>query len=89
MAEQKYQRDSFLFSMELAVYSGLALVGALMYTDEGIVMANKGFFYAFTPWTVLPIVVNGVGGLIVGLVMKYAGGVQKGFSIMGGIILTG
>ena len=32
---------------------------------------------------------SGAGGIIVGLVTKYAGGVRKGFSIMAGIILTG
>jgi solute carrier family 35 (UDP-sugar transporter), member A1/2/3 len=31
----------------------------------------------------------GAGGIVVGLVMKYAGGVRKGFSIIGGILLTG
>lgn len=30
-----------------------------------------------------------VGGIIVGLVMKHAGGVRKGFSILAGILLTG
>ena len=29
------------------------------------------------------------GGIIVGLVVKHVGGVQKGFSILAGILLTG
>ncbi len=44
-------------------------------------MARDGFFRGWTAVTLAPIVLNGLGGILVGLVMKYAGGVQKGFSI--------
>jgi hypothetical protein len=52
-------------------------------------MARDGLLHGWTLFTLLPVVLQAFGGIIVGLVMKHAGGVQKGFAIMGGILLSG
>eukprot|EP00598_Pedospumella_elongata_P012526 CAMPEP_0184995884 /NCGR_PEP_ID=MMETSP1098-20130426/54419_1 /TAXON_ID=89044 /ORGANISM="Spumella elongata, Strain CCAP 955/1" /LENGTH=82 /DNA_ID=CAMNT_0027522235 /DNA_START=1 /DNA_END=249 /DNA_ORIENTATION=+ len=36
-----------------------------------------------------PVITNALGGMVVGLVTKYAGGVVKGFALIAGIIVTG
>ena len=37
----------------------------------------------------IPILTNSVGGIIVGLVTKYAGSVRKGFALIFGIFISG
>ena len=46
-------------------------------------------FSNWTPYTLIPVVTNACGGLVVGLVTKYAGGVRKGFALIAGIVITG
>jgi UDP-sugar transporter A1/2/3 len=79
---QTHRRNSYLFTMELAVFSSAALAASL------VVAPQPGLWRAWTPQTLAPVLVQGVGGIVVGLVMKHAGGVQKGFAIMGGILLS-
>eukprot|EP00052_Salpingoeca_macrocollata_P010042 m.78708 g.78708 ORF g.78708 m.78708 type:complete len:313 (+) comp17374_c0_seq2:1037-1975(+) len=86
---QGRNRNSYLYSMELCVFSSLVLLVNLSLSEEGAIMMQKGFFRGWTWWSLLPIAFSGCGGILVGLVMKYAGGVRKGFSIMAGIVLTG
>lgn len=86
---QGANRNSYLFTMELCVFSSLTLLVALPFSPEWPRMLQLGFLHAFTPLTLIPIAVNGAGGIVVGLVTKYAGGVRKGFAIMAGIVLTG
>ena len=38
--------------------------------------------------TMIPVIANAFGGIVVGLVTKYAGGVTKGFALIAGIIIT-
>jgi len=47
------------------------------------------FFHNWTIATLIPIVTNAMGGIIVGLVTKYAGSVRKGFALIFGILLSG
>ncbi len=69
--------------MELAVFSSLVLAASLVASP-----AATPLFHGWTWLTLAPVIVQGIGGIVVGLVMKYAGGVQKGFAIMGGILLS-
>ena len=46
-------------------------------------------FDGWTPETLIPVLSNACGGIIVGFVTKYAGGVTKGFALIAGIIVTG
>ena len=45
-------------------------------------------FVGWTPYTAIPILTNACGGLFVGLVVKHAGGVRKGFTTILGILIT-
>jgi UDP-sugar transporter A1/2/3 len=50
---------------------------------------KEGFWDGWTVATWIPIVTNSIGGIIVGLVTKYAGSVKKGFALIFGIFLSG
>eukprot|EP00045_Choanoeca_perplexa_P013115 m.146572 g.146572 ORF g.146572 m.146572 type:complete len:332 (-) comp16244_c0_seq7:968-1963(-) len=87
---QRHNRSSYLFSMELAVYSSIAMIARVLVSgNELSAIAVKGPFYSFPLTTMAPILLQSCGGIIVGLVVKHAGGVRKGFSILAGILLTG
>ena len=45
-------------------------------------------FDGWSWWTMVPVVSNALGGILVGAVTKHAGGVHKGFAIIFGILLT-
>mmetsp|Transcript_23390 Transcript_23390/g.53382 ORF Transcript_23390/g.53382 Transcript_23390/m.53382 type:complete len:266 (+) Transcript_23390:602-1399(+) len=80
-------RNSFLFSMEMAVFSiitlGISKFAAGDKKGEGD--ADGGWNHTM----LIPILFQACGGLFVGLVTKYAGSVRKGFALLVGIVLTG
>ena len=82
-------RNAYLFSMELCVASVLILTTSLAFSPDGKQLFEKGFWEGWTPLTFIPILSNSVGGIIVGLVTKYAGSVRKGFALIFGILLSG
>ena len=43
----------------------------------------------WTGHTFIPVFTNALGGIVVGLVTKYAGSVRKGFALIFGMVLTG
>ncbi|KAH3758344.1 Nucleotide-sugar transporter family protein [Pelomyxa schiedti] len=87
---QGKNRNTYLFSAELAVYTSLVLLvqSGTSAAWSGDWKFVTGFFTGWTPSTLIPVATNGVGGVIVGLVTKYAGSVSKGYSIVAGILLT-
>jgi UDP-sugar transporter A1/2/3 len=82
-------RNAYLFSMELCAASVLILTGSLLFSPDGRRIAEQGFWHGWTLATWIPIVTNSIGGIIVGLVIKYAGSVRKGFALIFGIFLSG
>jgi len=83
-------RNSYFFSMELAVFSIMTL-GASKFV-AGREDSSEGRLVGMpeSEWSMLiPVALQASGGLIVGLVTKYAGPVRKGFSLLVGIVLTG
>jgi UDP-sugar transporter A1/2/3 len=82
-------RNPYLFSMELCVASVLLLTASLAVSPDGKQLYKNGFWAGWTPKTFIPILSNSVGGIIVGLVIKYAGSVRKGFALIFGILLSG
>ena len=82
-------RNPFLFSMELCAASTIFLCITLFTSEDGKFIYNNGFFKNWTVHTLIPIVTNACGGIIVGLVTKYAGSVRKGFALIFGILLSG
>lgn len=82
-------RHALFFSAELAVYGILFLVAHLATTPESTALLQQGINKGWNMKTVIPVVTNAFGGVVVGLVTKYAGGVVKGFALIAGIIITG
>jgi UDP-sugar transporter A1/2/3 len=82
-------RNPYLFSMELCAASSLILFLSLIASPDGKTIAREGFWNGWTLTTWIPILTNSVGGIIVGLVTKYAGSVRKGFALIFGMFLSG
>jgi len=70
---QNDNKNTYLYTAELSAW--------------GIIQAG-GVFKGWTIFTMIPVLTNTFGGVIIGLVMKYAGGVRKGFSTVTGMFLT-
>ena len=101
---QGKKRGSYLFSIELSVYVMLTLLVSLLFSADGARLSSRGLFDGFKPISLVPATTTGLchpcrtaalsrgaalGGLCVGQVVKYAGGVQRGFCVLLGILLTG
>lgn len=82
-------RNPYLFSAELCVASLAVLSISMLFSEDGERIRSNGFFDQWTPHTFIPIVANSIGGIVVGLVTKYAGSVRKGFALIFGILFTG
>jgi solute carrier family 35 (UDP-sugar transporter), member A1/2/3 len=82
-------RNPYLFSMELCAASSLILFASLLASPDGKMIARDGFWNGWTASTWIPILSNSIGGIIVGLVTKYAGSVRKGFALIFGMFLSG
>jgi len=87
--DAKGGRNPYLFNLEMCSASALILAVSLLFRADGSRIVNNGFFDGWTPQTWIPIVTNALGGIIVGLVTKYAGAVRKGFALIFGILISG
>eukprot|EP00039_Didymoeca_costata_P014246 m.228262 g.228262 ORF g.228262 m.228262 type:complete len:311 (+) comp15976_c1_seq25:295-1227(+) len=86
LALQGRKRNSFVFTMELAVFSVIVLFATTLVSGKKL-----DFNEMYSGWrlpNMIPIFTSGIGGVLVGFVMKYAGGVRRGFAIVMGIMLT-
>jgi UDP-sugar transporter A1/2/3 len=82
-------RNSYLFTMELCVVSFVFMLTSMLKSGDGQRIRKEGFFHQWTPQTIIPILTNAAGGIVVGLVTKYAGSVKKGFALIFGLLLSG
>lgn len=82
-------RNAYLFSMEMNAASAIILIVSLLFSTDGRSISQNGFFHQWTPKTLIPIMTNSLGGIVVGLVTKHAGSVQKGFALIFGLLLSG
>jgi len=82
-------RNSYLFTMELCVVSLVFMLSSMLKSEDGRQIRANGFFHKWTPTTIIPILTNAAGGIVVGLVTKYAGSVKKGFALIFGLLLSG
>ena len=85
----KNKRPALFFSAELAVYGIVFLLVNMCFSAEGAKIFKVGVHKGWQPQTFVPVITNAFGGVVVGLVTKYAGGVVKGFALIAGIIITG
>lgn len=87
---QGQQRNSYLFSAEMALFGSITLLCSLVcnLSADSQVWREEGLFARWTPATLIPVLTQGLGGIVVGLITKHAGGVRKGFAVICGLTLT-
>jgi len=86
---QAGNRNALLFTVELCAASLLLLLASFATSDDGRQIRERGFFSEWNALTFIPILTNSAGGILVGLVIKYAGTVRKGFALIFGILISG
>lgn len=80
-------RNSVFLSAEMAVYAiPFLLISDKMNSNNR--NNDDDFFAHWNIYTFIPVICNAFGGIIVGLVTKYAGGVRKGFALIAGLLIT-
>ncbi|KAL3527740.1 hypothetical protein ACH5RR_012396 [Cinchona calisaya] len=87
-ASQVKKHTSYLMTVEMSVIGSLCLLASSYKSPDGEAIRRHGFFYGWTPLTLIPVIINAVGGILVGLVTSYAGGVRKGFVIVSALLVT-
>ncbi|VFQ61952.1 unnamed protein product [Cuscuta campestris] len=87
-ASQVKKHSSYLMTMEMSMIGSLCLVASLFKSPDGEVIRQHGFFYGWTPLTLIPVISNAAGGILVGLITSYAGGVRKGFVTVSALLVT-
>lgn len=87
---QHCERDSFLYSIEMATLGCFMIMCSLPLgiTIDAKVWHNEGLFAHWNAMTIVPVLSQGWGGIIVGLITKTAGGVKKSFAVICGLLLT-
>jgi len=75
-------------NVQLSLFSVIPgfLIGCLLI--DGKTIKEKGFFGGYSRWTVLTIMFQAFGGMIVAIVVKYADNILKGFANSIAIILS-
>ena len=79
-------RSAVLFSLEVSVYSGVFMLMSLVFSPDGAQVRSTGFFTGFEPGILISLLCLASGGILVGLVTRYAGSVEKGFAMELGIL---
>ncbi|MBA0590716.1 hypothetical protein Gorai_019410 [Gossypium raimondii] len=72
----------------MSIVGSLCLLASTSKSPDGEAIRRYGFFYGWTPLTLIPVVTNALGGILVGLVTSLAGGVRKGFVIVSALLVT-
>ncbi|KAG3147296.1 hypothetical protein PI126_g12932 [Phytophthora idaei] len=96
---QQHKRDAALVTVELSVYGSLFLMMPAIWSTivktpvsespAANALANLDkVFEGCDYYTLIPVVSNALGGLLVGTVTKYVGGVLKSFALICGIAFT-
>lgn len=87
-ASQVKKHSSYLMTLEMSMVGIMCLLASTYKSPDGEAIRKHGFFYGWTPLTLIPVFVNALGGILVGLVTSYAGGVRKGFVIVSALLVT-
>ncbi|KAL3793625.1 LOW QUALITY PROTEIN: hypothetical protein ACHAWO_001674 [Cyclotella atomus] len=84
-------RNAYLYTMELGTYSSISLLVSMFATKNGRASlgGEGGIFKHWTPFSIIPITVRAMGGILTALVHKYAGATRKGFALILGLVMTG
>ncbi|CAO2046287.1 unnamed protein product, partial [Urochloa humidicola] len=87
-ASQVKKHTSYMMTIEMSFIGSMCLLASTYRSPDGEAIRKYGFFHEWTLWTVVPVLMNAVGGILVGLVTTYAGGVRKGFVIVSALLVT-
>lgn len=87
-ASQVKKHSSYLMTVEMSIVGSICLLASTLKSPDGEAMRRHGFFHGWTPLTWIPVISNALGGILVGLVTSYAGGVRKGFVIVSALLVT-
>lgn len=87
-ASQVKKHSSYLMTMEMSIFGIMSLLASMSKSPDGDAMSKHDFFYGWTPLALVPVMANALGGILVGLVTAYAGGVRKGFVIVSALLVT-
>ncbi|KAL5556325.1 hypothetical protein UlMin_038561 [Ulmus minor] len=87
-ASQVKKHSSYLMTVEMSIVGSLCMLASTFKSPDGEAIRKHGFFYGWTPLTLIPVMFNALGGILVGLVTSYAGGVRKGFVIVSALLVT-
>ncbi|GFY80256.1 nucleotide-sugar transporter family protein [Actinidia rufa] len=79
---------SYVMTVEMSIVGSLCLLASTFKSPDGEAIIQHGLFYGWTPLTLIPVIFNALGGILVGLVTSYAGGVRKGFVIVSALLVT-
>ncbi|MFS7949357.1 putative nucleotide-sugar transporter [Helianthus anomalus] len=87
-ASQVKKHSSYLMTVEMSLVGSLCLLASTYKSPDGEAIRQHGFFYGWTPLMMIPVFINAVGGILVGLVTSYAGGIRKGFVMVSALLVT-
>ncbi|XP_051216800.1 UDP-N-acetylglucosamine transporter ROCK1 [Lolium perenne] len=87
-ASQVKKHTSYMMTIEMSFIGSMCLLASTCQSPDGEALRKYGFFHEWTLWTVIPVLMNALGGILVGLVTSYAGGVKKGFVIVSALLVT-
>ncbi|KAG2651780.1 hypothetical protein PVAP13_1NG314200 [Panicum virgatum] len=85
---QVKKHTSYMMTIEMSFIGSMCMLASTYRSPDGEAIRKYGFFHEWTLWTVVPVLMNAVGGILVGLVTTYAGGVRKGFVIVSALLVT-
>lgn len=77
----------WLRNIQLGLFGTLSGIAGVLIKD-GAAVAEKGFFFAYSPMVWGVILIQACGGLLVAVVVKYADNILKGFATSISIILS-
>jgi hypothetical protein len=74
---QVKRRSTYLMTVEMSIFGSICLLVSMFWSPDGKSIQHNGFFYGWTPLTYVPVLLNAIGGILVGLITQLAGGVKK------------
>jgi UDP-sugar transporter A1/2/3 len=66
----------------------MVLIWSSFSGPDALFIQKNGMFFGWDLYTFIPILSQSLGGIIVGLITKFAGSEMKGFALISGLLLT-
>ena len=82
------KQSVWLRNIQLALFS-IVLGAAGCFWNDGDRIAEGGFFQGYTNIVLVVVTLQGLGGLVIATVIKYADNIMKSFAVSISIIITG